>query len=185
MISSATILLFFIYLWGLGFSLTYFIRSKSADFWERHIMNLGIGLGVFAILSIIINFFRIPLDWKLFLLLSLIVPLYACFNDFKSKGFKLPTKFPRLALTKSDIFVLVVFIIFAVSFYTYASGAFAYPYLEDEDPWGHSQGVKFVALDKDAYDPIADDTAQRGEISVISFMDPYPPAYDIFLGILH
>src|SRR3989344_3602453 len=65
MISRSTILLFFIYLWGLGFSLTYFIRSKSADFWERHIMNLGIGLGTFCILFIIIYFFFISLYWKL------------------------------------------------------------------------------------------------------------------------
>lgn len=188
MISSATILLFFIYLWGLGFSLTYFIRSKSADFWERHIMNLGIGLGTFAILSIIINFFRIPLDWKLFLLLSLIVPLYAGFKLCKRRGgfkncFKFPTKIPKPSLTKSNLFVAAVLLIFAVSFYIYASGAFAYPYFEDEDPWGHSQGVKHVALDKDAYDPIT--TSAQGADSVISFMDPYPPAYDIFLGVLH
>src|SRR3989344_5451264 len=120
MISVTTIFLFFIYLWGLGFSLTYFIYLKSVTkpgFVERHIMNMGIGLGAFAILSVIINFFRIPLDWKLFLLLSLVVPLYICFKDFKSRGFKLPAKLPRLALTKSDLFVIAVFIIFAVSFY--------------------------------------------------------------------
>src|SRR3989344_4856342 len=148
MISIATILLFFIYLWGLGFSLTYLIRSKAPDFWERHIMNLGIGLGTFAILSIIINFFRIPLDWKIFLLLSLLVPLYAGFKLCKNNGFKFPTKIPKPSLTKSNLFVFAVLVIFAVSFYIYASGAFAYPYLEDEDPWGHSQGLKYVALDK-------------------------------------
>src|SRR3989344_5712200 len=188
MISVITILLFFIYLWGLGFSLTYFVYLKSAtkpSFFERHIMNLGIGLGVFAILSVLINFFRIPLDWKLFLVLSLAIPSYVYFKDFKERGFKLPTKLPKLSLTKSDIYVLVVLLIFAVSFYIYASGAFAYPYLEDEDPWGHSMGVKYVALDKDAYDPIGDvNNPQRGN-SVLSFMDPYPPAYDILMGIMH
>src|SRR3989338_7257351 len=161
MISSATILLFFIYLWGLGFSLTYFIRSKSADFWERHIMNLGIGLGTFAILAIIINFFRIPLDWKLFLLLSLIVPIYAGFKILQQNQFKLPTKLLKLALTKSHLFALVVLFMCAVSFYVYASGAFAYPYLEDKNPWGHSKRVKNVTLNKDAYDPITDDSPQR------------------------
>lgn len=190
MISVITILLFFIYLWGLGFSCTYFIYLKSQqkpDFVERHIMNLGIGLGAFAILAVIINFFRIPLDWKLFLVLSLIVPIYAGFKELKAKSFKLsalfPSGFPKPSLTKNHLFVLAVLVIFAVSFYTYASGAFAYPYLEDEDPWGHSQGVKHVALDKDAYDPIK--TSAQGDDSVISFMDPYPPAYDVLLGILH
>ncbi len=188
MISIITILLFFIYLWSFGFSLTYFIYLKSATkpgFAERHIMNMGIGLGFFAILSIILNFFRIPLDWKIFLLLSLIVPMYAVFKMFKQNGLKLPTKFPKIVLTKSDLYVFAVLIIFAVSFYIYASGAFAYPYLEDEDPWGHSMGVKYVALDKDAYDPIGDvNHPQRGN-SVLSFMDPYPPAYDILIGVLH
>ena len=97
MISTITILLFFIYLWSFGFSLTYFIYLKSPskpDFVEREIMNLGIGLGIFAILSIIINFFRIPLDWRLFLGLSLAVPLYVGFKHFKTKGFKLSGYMP-------------------------------------------------------------------------------------------
>lgn len=190
MISVITILLFFIYLWGLGFSLTYFTRSKSADaanhnsdFFEQHIMNVGIGLGVFAILSVILNFFRIPLDWKIFLLLSLIVPAYAGFTILKNKGFKLPPAFPKMALTKSNLFAFAALFIFAVSLYTYASGAFAYPYLEDEDPWGHSIGVKYVALNKDAYNPITT-TAQEAE-SILSYIDPYPPAYDVLMGVLH
>src|SRR3989344_5380550 len=187
MISLITILLFFIYLWGFGFSLTYFIYRKTAiqgsDFLERHIMNLGIGLGTFAILSVILNFFRIPLDWRIFLLLSLVVPGYVCFKNFKNSGFKLPAKFPRLVLTKNHLFVFVVMFIFAVSLYTYASGAFAYPYLEDEDPWGHSIGVKYVALNKDAYNPTTT-TVQEAE-SILSYIDPYPPAYDVLMGVLH
>ncbi|MDP3698756.1 MAG: hypothetical protein Q8R47_04150 [Nanoarchaeota archaeon] len=146
-------------------------------------MNIGIGLGVFAILSIIINFFRIPLDWKIFLLLSLIVPLYAGFTICKKHGFKFPTKIPKPTLTKSNLFVAAVLLIFAVSLYVYASGAFAYPYLEDEDPWGHSVGVKYVALHKDAYNPITT-TAQETE-SFFSYIDPYPPAYDVLMGVLH
>ena len=193
MISVITILLFFIYLWGFGFSLTYFIYLRSqnaqdstkpnADFLERQIMNIGIGLGTFAILSIILNFFRIPLDWKIFLMLSLMVPLYAGFKVCKKHGFKFPTKIPKLTLTKSNLFVAAVLLIFAVSFYVYASGAFAYPYLEDEDPWGHSIGVKYVALNKDAYNPI--NTAAQEAESILSYMDPYPPAYDVLMGVLH
>ncbi|MEK6940128.1 MAG: hypothetical protein AABX31_05355 [Nanoarchaeota archaeon] len=192
MISIVTILLFFIYLWGLGFSVTYFIYSKNRDpekpkpdFWEREIMNIGIGLGVFAILSIILNFFRVPLDWKIFLLLSLIVPIYAGATILKKNGFRLPlpTRFPKLVLTKNNLFTFAALFIFAVSLYIYASGAFAYPYLEDEDPWGHSVGVKYVALNKDAYDPHLSPT---GAVNLdLSYIDPYPPAYDVLMGILH
>ena len=62
-------------------------------------------------------------------------------------------------------------------------GAFRYPYLENEDPWGHSVGVKYVAIEKTAYDP---DLERKGvDIDPVnSYMDPYPPAYDILM-MLH
>ena len=92
MYSLITIILFFVYLWGLGFSATYFVK-KAEDFWERHLMNLGIGLGVFAILSIILNFLHIPLDWKIFLILSLIIPIYDLIQRIKKKELSLPASF--------------------------------------------------------------------------------------------
>src|SRR3989344_9261375 len=72
----------------------------------------------------------------------------------------------------------------AAWFYIYATGAFAYPYLENEDPWGHAVGAKYVAVEKAAYDPPY--SARNGVIdNELSYIDPYPPAYDILMGILH
>ncbi|HLD72451.1 MAG TPA: hypothetical protein VJA23_02610 [Candidatus Nanoarchaeia archaeon] len=186
MYSLITIILFFVYLWGLGFSATYFVK-KAEDFWERHLMNLGIGLGVFAILSIILNFLHIPLDWKIFLILSLIIPIYDLIQRIKKKELSLPASFnfSNFKLTKSNLALLGVIFIVLISFYIYTKGAFSYPYLEDDDPWGHSEGMKYVALEKTAYDPVFTQFYPDKQDQVLSYIDPYPPAYDILIGILH
>src|SRR3989338_1988041 len=183
MISFITIVLFFIYLFGLGFTATYFLR-KPEHFLERLIMYAAIGLGVFPILSITLNFLHIPLDWKIFLLLSLAFPVYIVGRKIYKKEYHFsfhPTFSPTLR--KSDLVIIAVLLIFAASLFMYAKGAFAYPYLEDEDPWGHAVGVKYVALEKNAYDP---PTSRVGDVDTsLSYIDPYPPAYDVMIGILH
>jgi hypothetical protein len=65
-------------------------------------------------------------------------------------------------------------IIFLATFYVYHKGAFIYPYLEDDDSWGHAVGVKYVAVEKTVF-------TKQG----IRYIDPYPPSYDMLLGILH
>lgn len=176
--SITTILLFFIYLWGLGFTATYFVR-KPEHFLERFFLNLGIGLGLFPILAILLNLVLIPLDWKIFLGISLAFPLFILAKSLKEKKLKRPS----FALKKSDLAMLLVVFIALLSFYVYAKGAFGYPYLEDEDPWGHAVGAKYVALEKNAYDPVVID-AKEVDL-VLSYIDPYPPAYDVLMGILH
>lgn len=180
MVSYITIILFFVYLWGLGFTATYFLK-KPGNSLEKFFLNLGVGLGIFPILSILINFLRIPLDWKLFLVLSLLFPLYILFKNLKDGKLKFS---PQFKLTKSTIIVFLVILIALFSLYMYTKGAFGYPYLENEDPWGHAVGVKYVALEKTAYDP---DVNRPGwDIDAkLSYMDPYPPAYDVLMGMLH
>ncbi len=180
MMSILTIGLFFIYCWGLGYTATYYL-SKRENVWEQLFLQIGIGLGIFPILAILLNFLHIPLDWKVFLGLSLIFPLYVLGRKLLKKELKLPPV--QFKLTKSSLFLLVVLVIFAVSLFMYTKGAFSYPYLEDEDPWGHAVGAKYVAMEKNAYDP---ELRSSKEIDpVLSYIDPYPPAYDILMGILH
>src|SRR3989338_4375334 len=180
MISIITIILFFIYLWGLGFTATYFVK-KPEHFWERQFLNLGIGLGLFPILAIVLNFLHIPLDWKVFLLLSIAFPMYRVVKSIQAKT--KPDFSALLKFTKSDLSILTVLVIVLASFYMYASGAFNYPYLEDEDPWGHAVGAKYVSVEKNAYDPVLEGGNKIDP--ALSYIDPYPPAYDILMGILH
>ena len=67
-------------------------------------------------------------------------------------------------------------VVFAFTFYIYGSGAFNYPYLEDDDPWGHAEGVKYMAIEKNAFGPGTEYTG---------YINPYPPTYDTLMGILH
>lgn len=173
-VSLFTIALFFVYTWGLGFSLTRLVR-ESENFLERNIMRVGFGLSAFIVLGIVLNTLRVSLDYRVFLLLSVAVPLY--FLIFK-RGYR---QFSHLLhvqakLTLSNLVNVCVLIIFFASLFMYVSGAFRYPYLEDDDPWGHASAVKYVSVEKTAFPP---------SYYPFHYMDPYPPGYDMSFGILH
>lgn len=185
-----TIILFFIYLLGLGFTVTSFVRIKPASPLERLLLYAGVGLGLLPIFSIILNFLHLPLDWKIFLAASCAYPLIVIGKKLKMI-FSEPSLSPSSLLpswkfqaTKSGLVLFAALAISALSLYIYLQGAFSYPYLEDEDPWGHAVGVKYVALEKKAYDPPVHKAGVEID-PVLSYIDPYPPAYDILLGILH
>lgn len=165
-----SILLFFIYTYGLGFTATAFLKN-SENFLERTLMRVGLGIGVFIVLTIFLNFLHIPLHWWLILLLSIAYPLFWLARNSSKIDL-------NLKLTKSNIFILVVLLLFAFSLYMYAGGAFSYPWLEDDDPWLHAVGSKYIALERTAYTPLP------GE-KLFAYMDPYPPSYDILMGVLH
>jgi len=164
-----TIILFFVYTFGLGFTATSFLKN-SPHLLERNFMRLGIGLSVFVILGMLLNLLRIPLDWKIFLVVSLAYPLYYLIT--KRKGFK------GFTIKKSDLFALVALLFCLFTIYMHAQGAFSYVWLEDGDPWIHASGVKAIAQEKTAFLPI-ETTAH------IRYVDPYPPGYDLLMGILY
>jgi len=168
----ATIVLFFVYTWGLGFTVTSFIKN-SENFLERNLMRIGIGAGVFIILGVLLNLFRIPLDWKVFFVLSLAYPIYSFLKKRKSEE---PNQKSRFRLTKSNIGILIVLFIFLISLYMYAGGAFKYPYLEDDDPWAYAISTKYVAIEKTLNEPAN---------FHFKFIDPYPPSYSLIMGVLH
>src|SRR3989338_7281524 len=180
MISYTTILLFFIYLWGIGYTATYFLK-KPEQRGERFLLSLAVGLGILPIIIILLNFLHLPLDWRLFLLISLVFPAYISIKKIKNKEFTWPSW--KFQLTKSNLILWGVLLIGAFSLFMYTQGAFSYPYLEDEDPWGHAVGAKYVALEKKVYDPVFIHQTKIDE--VLSYIDPYPPAYDAIMGILH
>ncbi|MBI2549621.1 hypothetical protein HYV83_00380 [Candidatus Woesearchaeota archaeon] len=169
-----TIALFFVYTWGLGFSLTRLVR-ESENFLERNIMRVGFGLSAFIVLGIVLNTLRVSLDYRVFLLLSVAVPLY--FLIFK-EGYRQLSHLPSVPakVTLSNLINVCVLIIFFASLFMYVSGAFKYPFLEDDDPWGHASAVKYVSIEKTAF-PLS--------YYPFHYMDPYPPGYDMTFGILH
>ncbi len=166
--SMVTILLFFVYCYGLGFTISSFVKN-SENFLERNLMRFGFGLALLPFLALVLNIMKIPADWRIILALSLIYPTYYLFRNYSKFYFS-------FKLTKTDISIFGMLAIFAASFYVYGTGAFNYPYLEDDDPWGHSQTAKFYSVEKNAFSDIA---------RPIRYMTPYPPAYAVVMGILH
>ncbi len=165
-----TIALFFIYTYGFGYATTYFLK-KPDNFLEKNLMRIGFGLGILPIFMVLMGFLRIPLDWKIMLILSVIFPAYSAFNFFRKK--EKPSF--SIKIKKSDFYIFAAFILFLLSLFMYAKGAFMYPYLEDDDSWSHANGVKYVSIEKSVLNP------GKGT----GYLDPYPPAYDGLLGLLH
>jgi len=166
--SIITILLFFVYCYGLGFTVSSFVKN-SDNFLERNLMRIGFGLSLLPFLALILNLVKIPADWRIILILSLVYPIFYLLKNYKKFNFS-------IKLTKSNLSILIMLAIFSVNFYVYGTGAFNYPYLEDDDSWSHAFGAKFVSIEKTAY---------AGIKNPFHYMDPYPPTYDLLMGILH
>ena len=167
----ASIILFFLYLWGFGTGLGLFVK-ESEDFLERNLMRMGIGLGCMLAAGFLLNLLRVPLDWKVFLFASILLIIARLFMELK-KGRHI---LKNLKLFRVNIYPLVMLVLFFISFYMYDKGAFSYPWLEDDDSWSHAIGVKYVSIEK---------TVFAGVNNPFHYIDPYPPAYDMLLGILH
>lgn len=175
--SFLTILLFFIYTIGLGFTLTSLFKIKTKDFYEKLFMQLGLGLAVFAVLTALIPLLRIPLDWRVILLLSVIYPIYYFIRNH-NKIIKILKSKEFHKEIRPSITILVLIILFGFTFFMYHKGAFSYPYLENDDPWDHALSIKYIALEKTVYEPEVDSY-------FFNYLDSRPPAYDAILGVLH
>lgn len=169
--SFATIALFLVYTFGLGFAVSSFVKN-SENFFERNLMRIGLGLSLLPFVAIVLNIVNIPGDWKILLIISIIYPLYFIIRSIRKLDL---SRLSKISITKTNLSIFTMLLIFAATFYVYASGAFNYPYLEDDDSWGHSQGVKYYSIEKNVAD-----TA-----NAVRYMTPYPPTYDVIMGILH
>jgi hypothetical protein len=70
---------------------------------------------------------------------------------------------------------VLLLILFIGSLAVYCGGSFAYPWLEDDDPWWHAAGIKYICLEKNVNVPSG----------VFQYIKPYPPGYDLIFAILH
>lgn len=164
-----TIVFFFIMSWGLGYTLTRFMKSAS-NFYERQIMRLGIGMGTVPILGILLNTLHIPLHWLAFLILSLAWPAY----DYVIR--KKNVTLPSLKLTKSNLMIFLLILMFASLFFVMHKGSFVYPWLEDGDPYQHTVSTNYIATQH---------TYSKPDLLYIEhYTYPYPQGFPIFTGLL-
>jgi hypothetical protein len=169
-----SVILFFVMTLCLGYSVTYFVK-RADNFLERWLMNIGFCLGAFAVLAVVLNLLKIQLDWMIFLAISLVIPIYAIYRRVGAKGFKVDLS-GMGKINKSTIYAICALIIFIIFFAVYLKGSFLYPYLEDDDPWLHAQVTKYVAEQK---------TFSHNPSIFMNYIEPYPPAYAVLMGVLH
>ncbi len=135
---------------------------------QRNLMTFGFGLAVFAVISIAFNLLHIPLNWILFLALALILLAWSIYK--KELDLTMP-KMPDKMLT-------IVLIMVAINIYVYYVGATSYQWLEDDDPWVHAMGTVWIAQ-TGSYSRYFD-----GQNLTRTYMEPYPPSYDILMGMI-
>lgn len=148
--------------YALGFALTR----------ESNLMTCAFGLSVFAVLSIIFNLVGIPLNWLLFLALALCLLAWFIYkNELK---LDIPKK-----LSLPDTALILVLLMALINIYVYYVGASSYPWLEDNDPWVHSVGTTWVAQ-TGSFSRFFDGTNYYR-----LYIEPYPPVFDVLMGVLH
>ncbi len=176
-----SIVFFFLLLFFLGFSLFYVSPISFSDSDTpliRKLLYLGAGLGTLCFLIILFDVVGVPLDYRIFFALSLFCPLHFVVFSWTSFISSLQHFFSFSSYSKKDLFCFsVVFLAVLILFYTFLIGAFAYPYLEDDDPWDHAVAVKYIATEKTYYQP-------NGE-TISHYLEPYPPTYDALLALLY
>jgi len=162
--SLLNILLFVVYCSGLGYLFTSFVRKNT---WDNFLLQIAVGLASIPVLGVLFHVLRIPLEARIFLGLALLgIVLFVARTPFK----KNPGN-----VKKKEVHLWIVLAIFLIQAFIYCGGAFRYPYLEDDDPWGHAAGIKYIAIEKNInVDP-----------GTFHYINPYPPGYDIVFGLLH
>lgn len=135
---------------------------------EYNLMSIGFGLAAFCVISMIFNLLHIPLNWMLFLGMAIAILAYFLFTN------KL-----KLSIPHPDSITLVVLLLSAFNFYIYWQGSMAYPYLEDDDSWKHAIGATQVARTGSF------SRYFNGVDFARIYLEPYPPAYDVLMGIIH
>lgn len=168
--SILTIILFFLYFFGWGYTFLRLLKLKESDDWvERQVMRIGMGIPLVIVGGVLLNLVNIPLYWWLFLL-PLGYPLYH-FLRARPLSYK-----PHIQLTKKNILYLILLLLFAFTLFMYVKGSFAYPYLEDDDPWTYVREMKYIVTEKTLDVPF---------FRQVNYLDPYPPGYVLLLGIFH
>ena len=161
-----TVLLFFVYTYGLGYALTRFLKVLS---FEAIVMRVGIGLGAIPVLGVLLNLLGLPLHWSIFLLLSMVFPVADYIRDFRKPCGSVPAD---LKVTKRIVCLIVIFFCCVVM---YCGGAFTYPWLEDDDSWNHAASIKYIAMEENLNVPSG----------IFQYINPYPPGYDLVIALLH
>lgn len=147
-------------------------------FTGKHEVRSGLfGFAPLVVITVLMSTLSIPLYWLFILGIGIAGAMMRHFNLFGVNADKNEeAKNFELKLTPDGIGFFAALFTIALLFH----GANQYPYLEDDDPWIHALGINQVAHTFSAHRPIESDSVNFERW----YLEPYPPAFDILLGIL-
>jgi hypothetical protein len=172
-----TILLFFIISYSLSFIIDLFYKYK-ANIYEQLVIRLGFGILAYTVITIIMDFLFIPLNYLIILIISIIFPIIFLYKTIKAKKKNLMGNFKKLFILKTfkeKIYYSLVFLMFILTAFMYISGSFSYSYMENGDPWG------YAAVSKQ----IAETQTIKTSYNYHHYSEPYTQGYQIVLATLH
>ncbi len=148
---------------GLGFAVWRLLGIKEEDDMSALFLWAGTGIAAFVPLAVVFGFLSLS-SWYVYGAVALALVVLAA-----RKGDIAP-RLPRI-----DRGWAIVLLLFFIHFYVYVSGALNYPWLEDDDPWSHAAAVRYVSIYSTYILPNPE---------LIHYLAPYPPFFDVLLGLL-
>ena len=164
----AAFVYFLVVMFAMGFATWRLLGIEEADDGSKFFLWLATGIVVFMMASTVLGAIG-QANWFVYLLLAAILLAAAYWKDSKA-GVRYSLRLPML-----DLGWVLVCIIFLVYFYVFASGAYAYPWLEDDDPWDHAASTTYVSVFSSYLQPAN---------LPLHYLAPYTPFYDVLMGVL-
>ncbi len=180
---AAAIGLFFLITLGIGYGTLWLSRAKrDANPLIALLEILAVGIATTSLVGVVLKLIHIPLHYTVYLALALACPLTAFGYAIKDK--RIPESLAKLkqgwTLTATAC-VIIAILAGAFVFGMFHKGAFSYPYLEDDDPWQHAQATAYIATER-TYD--IDPAVRELNPGYAFYLEPYPPTFDVLMGIL-
>jgi hypothetical protein len=159
-------LIFFLFITlGMGFSISRLLGIKEKGCFSATVGYMAIGIIAFVMFSVFLGYLNLAI-WYIYIILTVLILAAAWYYKDAFRNL------PRLKIDRDWI---IVFIIFFIHLFVYIQGSYAYPYLEDEDPWSHAEGVRYVSEFATFLQP---------DFIHFRYLAPYPPFYDVLMGVL-
>jgi hypothetical protein len=162
--------------WGLGHGVLRVAGTAQACTpLFRLLETAGVGLAAFSFLGVVLQLLRIPLYWPVYAVLAAVGPIATVVR--RRPG---PDRIDWDWDREEALLGVLLFALMAIFFLIYWTGANAYPYLEDEDPWMHAQGALYVAKEH----TYKVHFASRPVGNFAFYLEPYPPTFDVIMGVM-
>ncbi|MFH1721943.1 MAG: hypothetical protein ABH950_04995 [Candidatus Altiarchaeota archaeon] len=170
-----SLMCFLLLSFGVGYSITRFVSKPSLSL-ESILIHTGFGLAGLPFFFVVFNSSGLPLHIGLFLVVFLSIPFSDIFR-YRKDLIKFTEKTIDFSNQRKWIFELAAVFLSLILFFVFLKGSFSYPWLEDGDPWQHAVGAKYVSLEE---------TYSIGADQYVShYLEPYPPSYDVLMGLVH